>query len=58
MNIDNRFLALSDNEMEEVNGGIGFGVACLIGAGGVLVISAAVSAFNGYQEEKWNNRKK
>ncbi len=49
-------MELNRNEMEEVNGG-SFTAACICIVVGILVISAAVSAYNGYQEEKRASRR-
>ena len=44
------FVVLNENELEEVEGGIGLAAGIAIGAGVVLAASAAVSFFNGYVE--------
>lgn len=49
---DNKFITLSYNEMEDINGGIAWVPVIVIGG---LVVSAVVSAYNGYQEAKWEN---
>lgn len=46
------FYEVTDNELEEVNGGVSGAVVAGIVVGGILVVSAAVETFNGYQEEK------
>lgn len=51
------FSALDINEEMDINGGIGFLGGCLIVAGIVMGVSAGISAFNGYQEEKRASRK-
>jgi len=56
MNTENNFTVLTCNEMEEVNGGVGPVFWTCVGLGVFLVISAGVSAFNGYQEAKWSDR--
>lgn len=54
--VDNKLMELNKNEMEEVNGG-SVTVACVCIVVGILVISAAISAYNGYQEEKRASRR-
>ena len=49
----NKFETIQSEELNEIEGGsLTVGAAALIVAGGVMVVSAGVSAFNGYQEEK------
>lgn len=48
--MDSKFECMSENELQEIDGGIGIGVAILIGCGIVLIIGAAVSFYNGYSE--------
>ena len=55
---ENKFIELNRNEMEEVNGGsLSVAAVCVIVVVGILVVSAAVSAYNGYQEEKRASRR-
>ena len=55
---ENKFMELNRNEREEVNGGsLSVAAVCVIVVVGILVVSAAVSAYNGYQEEKRASRR-
>lgn len=54
---NNRFEMLSNDELSEVEGGsLSIGAGLAIAGGVVLGLSAIVSAFNGYQEEKRKNK--
>ena len=52
------FENITNEDLMEVEGGsITLGTALLIVAGATMLVSAGVSAFNGYQEAKRENEK-
>lgn len=46
------FSVMSEEDLYELDGGIAVGTAILIGGAVILLVSAGVSAYNGYQEAK------
>lgn len=48
--MSDKFELVSENQLEEIDGGIAVGTAVLIGCGVVLVVGAGVSFFNGYSD--------
>lgn len=43
-------IELNKHDLDEINGGIGVLAVCVIVVCAVIIISAAVSAFNGYSD--------